>query len=267
VNNNNSHARPSTKFGIIMTNERSLSVALLVTEKERRTALQEMLVELGHQPTAFSDAAELLIAFCIGQRFDLLLLTLHDPSLHQSMSEVCKRLCIPILLVVNDKDWSSLLPRANDESAWDDVIEFNVLQTRVQELNWRVQTLLHRRRGSSRAPRLDNEMTWGDYKFLPDSTTVLHRGREIRLSPLELAFALELFRNVGRVLTRDWLLDALWANRRRLESQRTVDVCATKVRKKLDLCDANGFVLRAIYGQGYQLVAVSLGAGGSPVLQ
>jgi len=239
--------------------ERSLSVALLVMEKERRTALQEMLIALGHQATVFADAAELLVAFCIGQRFDVLLLTLHDRSLHQSMSEVCKRLCIPTLGVVSDDDWAFLLPRASEETAWDDVIEFDVLQTRAQELNWRLQTLLHRRRSSSRAPRLDSEMTWGDYKFIPDSTTVLHRGREIRLSPLELAFALELFRNVGRVLTRDWLLNALWTNRRRLESQRTVDVCATKVRKKLNLRDENGFVLRAIYGQGYQLVAVSLG--------
>jgi DNA-binding response OmpR family regulator len=74
-----------------------------------------------------------------------------------------------------------------------------------------------------------------------------------------MGFALQLFRNVGRVLSREWLLDALWANRRSLESQRTVDVCATKVRKKLSLSNENGFVLRAIYGQGYQLVAVSLG--------
>jgi DNA-binding response OmpR family regulator len=260
----NAHAHPSIGLGIIMTSlERSMSVALLVMEKERRTALQEMLTALGHQATVFADAAELLIAFCIGQRFDVLLLTLHDPSLHQSMSEVCKRLCIPTLLVVNDEDWAFLLPRANEESAWDDVIEFDVLQTRAQELNWRVQTLLHRRRSSSRASKLESEMTWGDYRFIPDSTTVLHRGREIRLSPLELAFALELFRNVGRVLTRDWLLNSLWTNRRRLESQRTVDVCATKVRKKLSLCEENGFVLRAIYGQGYQLVPVPLAARAS----
>ena len=237
----------------------SLSMALLDPKEERRTALQDMLVALGHQVTVFGEAADLLLALCVGQRFDLVMLTLHDSSLHESMSEVCKRLGIPMLGVVGNEDWSFLLPRSDEEIAWSDVICFDGAQTRIQELDWRVQKVMHRSSSSSRAHRLDAEMTWGDYKFIPDSTTVVHRGHEIRLSPLEMGFALQLFRNVGRVLSREWLLDALWANRRSLESQRTVDVCATKVRKKLSLSNENGFVLRAIYGQGYQLVAVSLG--------
>ncbi len=244
--------------------ERSLSVALLDMNRERRAALHDMLLLLGHQTTVFASAADLLVGLCIGQRFDLLLLSLHDPSLHQSISEVCKRLSIPTLLVVEEQDWAFVLPLAGEEAVWDDVVDFDVLQPRVQELNWRVQTLLHRGSNVSRAPRMATAMTWGDYKFSPDSTTVQHRGHEIHLSPLELAFALELFRNVGRVLTRDWLLDSLWTNRRQLANQRTVDVCATKVRKKLSLRDENGFVLRAIYGQGYQLVAVSTGPSASP---
>ena len=247
--------------------EHSLAVALLDTRKERRTALQDMLAALGHQPTAYGNPADLLVAFCIGQRFDLLLLTLDEPSMQESMSEVCRKLRMPTLLVVDPNDWPLLPPPGNEETPWDDIICFDAGHTRVPELGWRMQALLHRRSVPSRAPRREGETTWGDYRFIPDSTTVMFRGREIRLSPLELAFALELFRNVGRVLSRDWLLDALWANRRRLESQRTVDVCATKVRKKLALCNENGFVLRAIYGQGYQLVAVSMSLGASRLAQ
>ena len=247
--------------------EHCVAVALLDTRKERRTALQDMLATLGHEATGYGNPADLLVAFCIGQRFDLLLLTLDDPAMQESMAEVCKKLCMPTLLVVDNNDWPQLPPPGAEETPWDDIICFEAGHTRVHELGWRIQALLHRRTVPSRAPRRAGETTWGDYRFIPDSTTVMFRGREIRLSPLELAFALELFRNVGRVLSRDWLLDALWANRRRLESQRTVDVCATKVRKKLALCNENGFVLRAIYGQGYQLVAVSMSLGASRLPQ
>lgn len=264
--------QPQCQEAGLELSQRSQLVALLDTRAERRTVLREMLVALGHQPAVFANAADLLIAVCSGHRFDLLLLTLHqdlhhEPSRHESMSEVCKRLCMPTLLVVDNDDWPLLLPRNDAEAAWDDVIDFDALRPRDEELNWRVQTLLHRRSRASSAFRLEGEMTWGDYKFLPDSASAQHRGRDIRLSPLELALALTLFRNLGRVLSRDWIRNALWTNRRRFENLRNVDVCAAKVRKKLNLCDENGFVLRAIREQGYQLVAVSPGTGAPEKLQ
>ncbi|MEJ1170702.1 response regulator transcription factor [Variovorax sp. CCNWLW235] len=240
--------------------EHALSVALLDTQAERRTTLEDKLVLLGHQPIVFADVSELLITLCIGQRFDLLLLTLHDQKLHRSLSEVCKRLRIPTLLMVEDAQWGALAPRSED-SSWDDAIDFDVLETRIQELDWRIRSLFKGGHAPAQLPWLESEMTWGDYKFTPDSTTVRYRGRDIHLTQLELAFAVELFRNIGRVLTRDWLLKKLWTNKPRLDGTRTVDVCATKVRKKLDLRYENGFVLRGIYRQGYQLVSVSPSTG------
>lgn len=236
--------------------KRALSVALLDTQKERITTLHDKLILLGHQPMVFTDVADLLIMLCIGRRFDFLFLTLHDQKLRKSLYEVCKRLRIPTLLVVQDTQWELLTP-GSDDATWDAVIDFDVVETRIQELDWRIRSLFQREQAPAQLLWLEGEMTWGDYRFTPDSTTIQHRERSIYLTKLEFAFAFELFRNVDRVLTRDWLLKKLWGDQTQIESTRTVDVCATKVRKKLELRDENGFVLRGIYRQGYQLVAVS----------
>ncbi|MBT2337159.1 response regulator transcription factor [Variovorax paradoxus] len=233
----------------------SLSIALLGTANERITALHDELILLGYQPSVFGNAADFLIAFCMGQRFNLLLLTLHDQSQHKGLPEVCKKFRIPTLLIVEDEQWK-LLPPRTPEASWDDVMDFNVLQTRIQELEWRIQAVLKKQDTPGRMSGLDGEMTWEDHRFCPDSITVEYRGRTIHLTQLEWTFALELFRNVGRVLTRESLLARIWKSKPRLGT-RTVDVCATKVRKKLDLRDENGFVLRGIYRQGYQLVYIS----------
>lgn len=232
-----------------------LSVALLGTTNERINALHDELVVLGYQPILFTNAADFLIAFCMGQRFNLLLLTLHDPSQYKGLPEVCKKFRIPTLLVVEEEQWRLLAPQIR-EASWDDVMDFNVLQTRIQELEWRIQVLLKRQDAPGQLGWLEGEMTWEDYKFCPESISVEFRGRKIHLTQLEWTFALELFRNVGRVLSREWFLTRVWKSKPRLGT-RTVDVCATKVRKKLDLRDENGFVLRGIYRQGYQLAYIS----------
>jgi DNA-binding response OmpR family regulator len=234
---------------------RTLSVALLDPQRARRTALEGQLVQLGHQTIVFATPAEFLTMLCVGHRFDLLLFTLYDPAIHEIVSKVCKRLHIPVLLVMQDEHWELLLPRGKEDE-WHDFIDLDVVQPKLQELDWRIQALLKRGNTTFEVPRITSEKTWGDYTFMPDSTTVVHRGRRIRLSRLEFAFAFELFRNASRVLTRDWLLHTVWANRPRADDTRTVDVCATKVRKKLGLTFENGFVLRAIHRQGYQLISV-----------
>ncbi|MDQ0586253.1 winged helix-turn-helix domain-containing protein [Variovorax paradoxus] len=233
-----------------------LSVALLGTTNDRLTALHDELVLLGYEPSLFTNTADFLIAFCMGQRFHLLLLTLHDQPQHKGLPEVCRRFRIPTLLVVEEEQWKLLSPQASEASSWDDIMDFNVLQTRVQELEWRIQALLKKQDAPGQIGRLEGEMTWEDYKFCPESISVEYRGRKIHLTQLEWTFALELFRNVGRVLTREWLLTRVWKSKPRLGT-RTVDVCATKVRKKLDLREENGFVLRGIYRRGYQLAYVS----------
>jgi DNA-binding response OmpR family regulator len=235
---------------------RGLSVALLDTDTEPSAALRETLFRLGHGLTVFVNAADLMTTLSDGQRFDLLLATAQEQEIHMSLSEVCARLCMPMLHIVQSQEWQ-FLPMGG-ETMWDDAIDLAAfLQTGTCELDWRIQSLVQRTRASVTTPWLDKEMTWGEYTFKPDSSTVQHRGRTIYLTRLEFSFAFELFQNLGRILSRDGLLKKLWGRKALLGRTRIVDVCASKTRTKLDLRHENGFVLRSIYGRGYQLVSVS----------
>jgi DNA-binding response OmpR family regulator len=101
-------------------------------------------------------------------------------------------------------------------------------------------------------------MVRGDYCFLERRRVVLHREREVLLQPREFEFALQLFQNVGRVLTREWLRESIWRARHHREDSRVLDVCAANLRRKLALQSENGFVLKAVYKTGYCLFEMPL---------
>jgi DNA-binding response OmpR family regulator len=85
---------------------------------------------------------------------------------------------------------------------------------------------------------------------------VLHRGRELKLDPREFELAFMLFRNPDHLLTRDFLWIALWKQLPR-KGARALDIAAAGVRKKLDLREENGVLLRAAYKRGYELLTVT----------
>jgi two-component system, OmpR family, response regulator RegX3 len=84
-------------------------------------------------------------------------------------------------------------------------------------------------------------------------------GKRIRLGAEELSvtekefdLALFLFRNVGRLLSRGHLLEAVWGRNPDLAT-RTVDTHISRVRSKLRLRPENGFRLMPTYNFGYRL--------------
>jgi DNA-binding response OmpR family regulator len=83
---------------------------------------------------------------------------------------------------------------------------------------------------------------------------VLHKGREIPLQRRQFIFALKMFQSLGSVVTRDYLARCFGE---RLEmGSRSLDGCAATIRKKLELREENGLILRAVYRHGYQLVSL-----------
>jgi DNA-binding winged helix-turn-helix (wHTH) protein len=215
-----------------------LSLALLDERDTRDTAVQNRLRTMGHQLATFASTADLFAALGSGQRFDLLLLASQAEMAHESLHAVCKVLGMPMLVVPQDGHWEGL-PSWNEELA-------RRRRAVLQRADWPVQD----------AARTE-EMVRGAYRFIDASRTVFLRSREIQLPPRSFAFASELFRNVGTVLTREWLWNSIWKAPPQREAGRAIDVCAASVRRKLALNAENGFVLNAVYGKGYQLVAVT----------
>ena len=186
-----------------------------------------------------------------------------DKETYQSLCAACNSLNTPALLVLHDSEWPHLLPEIEDFTKVD-AIEWEPTHSIEQELNWRMQQLWSRSRTPKPAHKARKERnSWGPYKFLLDSRTVLNRDQAIALSSFEFTLALELFRGLDRILTRDWLMrrsgQTSPACRIRGHSTSTRQRCAGNSNCPPE----NGFVLHGVYKQGYQLIALPQAPAGA----
>ncbi len=77
-------------------------------------------------------------------------------------------------------------------------------------------------------------------------------GAQIELTDRELALAVYMLRNHGRLLTRQELLENVWRTSPNIVT-RTVDTHISRLRAKLALTPENGFDLSTVYHKGYRL--------------
>jgi DNA-binding response OmpR family regulator len=119
----------------------------------------------------------------------------------------------------------------------------------------RVDALL-RRAGLRRPPNRRHDVIRG-YTFDAANFAVTFRNRTVTLTPKEFRFALLLFTNLSRPVSRAHIMETVWARRRDVKS-RTVDTHASRVRSKLELRPEYGYSLAPLYGYGYQLDAFSV---------
>jgi DNA-binding response OmpR family regulator len=129
--------------------------------------------------------------------------------------------------------------------------DFMLKPLRTAELEARVHALLRR----AYPARHDTELTIGPYHFLPQRRMLKVNGVQAELKHREYELALFLFQNIGRLLSREHLREAIWGISDQTSS-RSLDTHVSRLRNKLDLRPSRGFLLSAIYGLGYRLEAV-----------
>lgn len=76
-------------------------------------------------------------------------------------------------------------------------------------------------------------------------------GRAVDLTQKEFDLSVCLFQNMGKLLSRDYLLDKVWGVSSEVDS-RTVDTHISRLRRKLQLDGSLGWKLASIYGFGYR---------------
>jgi len=91
------------------------------------------------------------------------------------------------------------------------------------------------------------------YELDMEHKRVSLNGDEISLTTREFDLATFFFRNAGRVVSRPHILETIWGIENADVSTRTVDTHISRLRKKMQLTDANGWKLSAIYQHGYRL--------------
>ena len=138
--------------------------------------------------------------------------------------------------------------------------DYLVKPVRRLELMSRVDAVLRRARPSTRTQRIEV----GPYRFDLQGKRATVNGEVAELTDKEFELAVFLFRNLGRLLSRGHMLEAVWGQTANLAT-RTVDTHVSRVRGKLNLRPENGFRLVATYNYGYRLEQmVEEDAAGAP---
>ena len=151
---------------------------------------------------------------------------------------------VPILMVTNRSDERDIIEGL--DSGADD---YMVKSARVGELRARLMALL--RRGGHTLPT--RETRWGRFCFQVQDRWVSVDGAEVTsLNSKEYDLALIMFRNLGRLLSRAHLIEAVWGIEADVSS-RSLDVYMSHVRVKLGLRADSGFRLVSVYNHGYRL--------------
>jgi len=230
---------------------------MLDDEPREIESIQRVMAVIGHECHGFADGKSLLRGLR-AQPYDLLVLDWRLPDVEGI--EVVRRLResfgnrLPLLLTADPEDkarmTSALLAGADD---------FMVKPLGSAELQARVQALLRRAYPS----RFERELTFGPYHFSPLSSTIRLNGQPVRLKQREYDLALLLFRNLGRLLSREHLMQAVWGQELEAGS-RSLDTHVSRLRTRLELRPENGVVLASVYGLGYRLEFLADEGAGLP---
>ncbi len=99
------------------------------------------------------------------------------------------------------------------------------------------------------------DLVSGAFRFATPDRRVWVHDKPVQLAPKEYDLAVLLFRNLGTLVLRQAMIDAVW-QRNMDASSRTVDSHLSRVRTKLELWPHNGVRLTSIYGLGTRLDAL-----------
>jgi DNA-binding response OmpR family regulator len=229
-----------------------MRIAVLDDGPDQLKLIHQTMVGLGHECHLYRRGRTLLQALR-RQTFDFLVLgwglpDMPGPDVVKTIRRDLKSR-MPILFVTDQSGDTDMVDGLN--AGADD---FMARPIRAGELEARVNALLRR----SYPSRGEAELVFGPYHFYPPSRVLKVRAKKVELKNREYELALFLFQNLGRLLSREHLHEAVWGLGIEPLS-RSLDTHISRLRTKLDLRPANGFLLLAIYGLGYRLEAIDEG--------
>ena len=230
-----------------------MRIAILEDEPAQLRLIHRTMTGLGHECHEYTDGEPLLQALQM-QRFDLLIFDwdlpdIDAPALVNAVRSGSDNR-LPILFVTHRNDATGMAQSLH--AGADDFMNHPISGG---ELQARVGGLLRRSYPAQHEP----QFVFGPYQFLPAWRTVKLRSARVELRNREYDLALFLFQNIGRLMSREHLYEAIWGASFEALS-RSLDTHLSRLRVKLDLRPANGFVLVALRGLGYRLETIEVAA-------
>jgi DNA-binding response OmpR family regulator len=224
-----------------------MRIAILEDDPSQMELVVHWLQLAGHHAHAFEQGAQLLQAL-EHDSFDALLLDWNLPDI--SGLEVLKRVRqqlrshIPTIFSTArtaEVDIVSALRQGADD--------YLIKPMRRLELLARLEAVT--RRSAPEAPQ-SQQFEVDAFRVNSDARRLLRDNQRLDLTAKDFDLAVFFLRNVGRLLSRGHLREAVWKAARTISS-RTLDTHVSRIRNKLLLIPEHGWRLAAVYGYGYRL--------------
>lgn len=223
-----------------------MHIAIVDDDPDIAALMMLWLEEEGHECTHFASGQE-FIKIIRTSNFDIVLLDWIMPDFdgEQTLNWIKNHedIDIPVIFVTQrttEDDVAKILTLGADD--------YITKPVRHKEMIARVNAVARRAN-----PHLDDEVIEiKPYRIDSTSREVKIDGKKVKLTEKEFKLVQFLFKNVGRLLSRDHILSAVWGYDLGLNT-RTVDTHMSRIRKKLDIIPEKGWRLSSIYHQGYRL--------------
>lgn len=227
-----------------------MRIAVLDDDRTQTDLLCQVLTASGHSCHPFQSGKEILVHLK-RDSVDMLIIDWQVPDLSGAdvLNWVREKLpaTLPVLFMTSRTGEDDIV--AGLAAGADD---YMIKPIRRGELVARVQALLRRAYPSQTAVE---QIQYSQYIFEPRTGKLSMHGDSVDLTQKEFDLALLLFRNLGRPLSRAYILEAVWLRDIEIPS-RTMDTHISRVRTKLKLRPENGFRLAPVYSYGYRLEQV-----------
>jgi DNA-binding response OmpR family regulator len=229
-----------------------MRIAVVDDDRSQTDLVCQVLKAAGHTCFAFECGKDMLVELR-RDSFDLLIIDWQLPDisgaeiLHWAREKLPPKL--PVLFMTSRSSEDDIV--AGLAAGADD---YMIKPIRRGELLARVQALL-RRAYPNHAPEVE-QLQFGPYAFETRTSRLSMNGQDIDVTQKEFDLALLFFRNLGRPLSRAYILEAVWARDVDVPS-RTMDTHVSRVRSKLQLRPENGFKLAPVYSYGYRLEQIT----------
>jgi two-component system, OmpR family, response regulator RegX3 len=245
----------------VAAESRPLNVLLAEDEESFVDALVVGLGHEGFEVTVARDGSEALRLFDELQP-DLILLDLMLPKM--SGIDVCRairsRSSVPIIMVTAKA--AEIDTVVGLEVGADDYV---AKPYRLRELVARIRAVMRRGAAAEMRPALagdrippvpPEETNWeaGDVRVDLDQRRVFVRGDEVHLRRKEFELLRLLVENVGRVLTRDVLIDRVWGSDY-IGDTKTLDVHVKRLRSRIEVDPSHPVLITTVRGVGYRFDA------------
>jgi len=224
-----------------------MRIAILDDDLSQLDFVCQILTSKGHICHPFQSGKQILKELH-RESYDMLILDWQVPDLSG----------IEVLLWVRDK-LSKTLPILfmTARNSEEDIVEgltagaddYMTKPIRHSELIARTEALLRR---AYPVDKSSEQVAFNDYLFETNAMRITVAGEPIETTQKEFDLALLFFYNLGRPLSRAYILEKIWSREIEIPS-RTMDTHVSRLRSKLHLRPENGYRLAPVYSYGYRL--------------